>query len=167
MNCIFCNKVIQQRPGRKVTCGNKECQRKLKRKRDNLDRKTNPLRKRREYLYNKKRRLSNPTRYRESSILGHYRRTDQKRGFCCDLTVSWLKENITSQPCTYCGSRIKIGCDRIDNKQGHIKLNVTPCCKRCNCIRMDNLTHQEMIELSPLLTKFRIKRELKGAKNDW
>jgi 5-methylcytosine-specific restriction endonuclease McrA len=38
------------------------------------------------------------------------------------------------QPCVWCGQSDwhKIGLDRKDNRFGHIRNNIQPCCKRCN-----------------------------------
>ena len=38
------------------------------------------------------------------------------------------------QPCVFCGESdwYKIGLDRKDNRLGHIRGNLQPCCKRCN-----------------------------------
>jgi hypothetical protein len=82
--------------------------------------------------------------HREHILLNSYKRIDKKKGFVCDLTVDWLKENITSKPCHYCGSTDRIGCDRIDNAKGHAKNNVLPSCWICNGIRGDIFTVEEM-----------------------
>jgi len=77
-----------------------------------------------------------------------YKAIDKKKGFDFDLTIAWYKENIEGNSCYYCDdAESGIGCDRIDNSQGHTKLNVVPCCKLCNITRMNNFTHDEMIIL--------------------
>lgn len=45
------------------------------------------------------------------------------------------------KPCTYCGSEIEtIGLDRINSSKGYNIKNVTPCCSRCNEMKMgDNI----------------------------
>lgn len=91
--------------------------------------------------------------YRERNLIRSYRFSDKKKGFKCDLTVEWLKHNITSKPCIYCNSTIQIGCDRINNSIGHTIDNVIPCCKVCNFIRSNQLSHEEMLILKPGLIK--------------
>lgn len=45
-------------------------------------------------------------------------------------------DNITSQPCLYCGEytegKENVGIDRIDSNKGYIKGNCVPCCANCN-----------------------------------
>ena len=81
---------------------------------------------------------------REKCLLRTYKYTDKKKGRICDLTIEWLKENITGKPCFYCGQNVDVGCDRIDNSNGHIMDNVLPCCTNCNRIRKDDFTVDEM-----------------------
>lgn len=92
--------------------------------------------------------------------INSYRAMDKKKGYLFDLTVDWYKENIEDKPCHYCGVIGEIGCDRIDNKQGHTKLNVVPCCKLCNITRMDNFTYDEMILLGNTIRSIRHHRKL-------
>lgn len=48
--------------------------------------------------------------------------------------------------CHYCSQPIGsgVGLDRIDNSVGYLPTNVLPCCFRCNSVRGDQLTVQEM-----------------------
>lgn len=78
--------------------------------------------------------------------VGAYRAFDKQRGFTCDLTADWLRENILGKPCFYCDDAAT-GCDRIDNRAGHMMANVVPCCADCNSARMDRFTHEEMVLL--------------------
>jgi len=88
--------------------------------------------------------------------INSYRAIDKKKGIEFNLTVNWYKENIDGKACHYCGdNESKIGCDRIDNKQGHVKLNVIPCCKLCNVTRMDNFTYNEMIILGETIRQIK------------
>lgn len=65
-----------------------------------------------------------------------------------DLDVPWYEENINGKSCHYCSEEGgTIGCDRIDNKQGHTRSNVVPCCWDCNVTRGDNYSYEEMIVL--------------------
>lgn len=54
------------------------------------------------------------------------------------------------------GKKIKFilyysGLDRKDNKKGYTLDNVVPCCKRCNRIKSDLFTYEEMLKLSEFL----------------
>lgn len=82
---------------------------------------------------------------REAMLLRVYLKNDAKAGRETDLTPAWMRENITSRPCWYCGTtEAPRGCDRIDNAIGHVIRNVVPCCKLCNKTRNDHFTHEEM-----------------------
>ncbi len=77
--------------------------------------------------------------------INSYRKYDKKKGFTCDLDKEFMYEHIFPKPCIYCGKEGASGCDRIDNKKGHTKDNVVPCCHECNVCRMDRFTHEEML----------------------
>lgn len=81
---------------------------------------------------------------REATLIRSYKTTDKKKGLECTLTVEWMKENITSKECEYCGDIYNLGCDRIDNNLGHTMENCVPCCKECNIARGDNFSYKEM-----------------------
>lgn len=90
--------------------------------------------------------------YNKTKISVHrvrsYKQMDKKRGLIFDLSLKWYEENIHDKPCHYCFDNLTaVGCDRIDNKQGHTKENVVPCCIDCNRTRMDNYSYEEMIIL--------------------
>jgi len=90
-----------------------------------------------------------------------YKAIDKKKGLEFDLTITWYKENIEGNSCYYCDdAESGIGCDRIDNSQGHTKLNVVPCCKLCNITRMNNFTHDEMIILGRTIKQLKKSRVL-------
>jgi hypothetical protein len=82
---------------------------------------------------------------KEKYLVSNYANKDKKKGLSCNLTENWLKKNITSKPCFYCGDTENIGCDRIDNSKGHIKINVVPCCPQCNMARGNFFTTEEML----------------------
>lgn len=105
----------------------------------------------------KKYKEANP----EKMLLSKYKITDKQKHQTCDLTVKWLKLNITNQPCYYCGKTHKIGCDRIDNNKGHTKKNVLPCCKNCNWVRGNLFTVEEMLVLGKGMKKI-MKNRLKN-----
>ena len=90
----------------------------------------------------------------EQSMIKDYKRSDKKKNRICDLTIEWVKENITSKKCIYCGDTKNIGCDRIDNNKGHTKDNVQPCCKNCNYIRNTYFSVEEMKLIGLLKSQF-------------
>ncbi len=88
---------------------------------------------------------------RINCLLSNYKRKDKKKGWTFDLTEEWMRKNIASKPCTYCGSTKLIGCDRIDNTIGHIKENCVPCCSICNAMRLNHFTTKEMKKIGKFL----------------
>lgn len=79
-----------------------------------------------------------------SKMISAYRCKDKKKGFECDLDIDWFIENIYNKECSYCDSKINIGCDRLDNSLGHIKINIVPCCYRCNTIKNSHFNFDQM-----------------------
>ena len=58
--------------------------------------------------------------------------------------------NLVSSLCTYCNGQVNptsIGLDRKDNALGYSVSNATPCCTRCNMMKGDHYTFQEMLFL--------------------
>lgn len=51
------------------------------------------------------------------------------------------------------------GIDRADNSIGYESGNCVPCCTRCNSIKLDQLTYDEMMQLAPTLRLIREQRE--------
>jgi hypothetical protein len=54
---------------------------------------------------------------------------------------------IISQPCDYCGGPLNptgYGLDQMSPGVGYHRTNVVPCCKRCNAVKMDEFTYDEM-----------------------
>lgn len=50
----------------------------------------------------------------------------------------WEFKLLWQKPCFYCGIKIHtIGIDRINNRVGYNLCNVTPCCQRCNTMKME------------------------------
>ena len=88
-------------------------------------------------------RIKNPLRTRFLQA-----RADTKaRDLEFKLTYEFLID-LWNKDCYYCKSNISketgISADRIDNDKGYLYDNVLPCCGRCNKIRGDNLTVDEM-----------------------
>lgn len=100
-------------------------------------------------------------RVKASKMISSYKIKDRKAGLQeCDITIDWMLNNITNQPCIYCGDTNRIGCDRINNDVGHLKSNVVPCCYECNCARNRNFTFDEMKELGLTIKEIKQKRLL-------
>lgn len=96
---------------------------------------------------------------RELHLLQGYKRIDRNKNLIYDLTVEWMKENITSKSCTYCGETEDLGCDRIDNLKGHTKDNVVPCCKTCNYVRNNLFSNEEMKLLGLVIRQIKERRK--------
>lgn len=79
-----------------------------------------------------------------SKMIASYKCTDKRKGLQTDITKDWVLENIIRKVCSYCGSDKNVGCDRIDNKVGHLMSNIIPCCRDCNAIRGNLFTVDEM-----------------------
>lgn len=89
-----------------------------------------------------------------------YESFDKERGLACNMTTEWFEKNIQNKPCIYCGrSKVRIGCDRIDNSLGHTIANVVPSCGDCNKSRQDIFTHKEMLQLGPHISAIFARRE--------
>ena len=101
---------------------------------------------------------------KERLLVTRYNVIDKKKNQICNLTKEWVKENITSKPCVYCGDTERIGCDRIDNSKGHIMDNVVPCCTGCNWIRRDDFSVEEMMEIGEVIKKIKYNRLIKNFK---
>lgn len=80
-----------------------------------------------------------------------YRRSDKRKGMKCTTTPAWIRDNILEKPCYYCGSTERIGCDRLDNSKAHTPENVVPCCCRCNLIRNDHFTPEQMKQIATFI----------------
>lgn len=99
-------------------------------------------------------------RQKASKMISAYKNKDKTKGLSiCDIDIDWMIENIMLKPCIYCGDTERIGCDRIDNDEGHIKTNVVPCCYECNCARNANFSYKEMRYLGNYIRKIKDKRK--------
>ena len=72
-----------------------------------------------------------------------------------DIEGEWIVDNIFSKECVYCGENDwrKLGCDRIDNSKPHTMDNVVPCCKRCNTIKSNKFSVEEMKEIGAVIKR--------------
>lgn len=129
---------------------------KLKPKRPDRYRLLTPEQKKRILASHKKNYLKTSTSVHR---VRSYRAIDKRKGHAFDLDVAWYDENIAAQPCHYCGEKdYGVGCDRIDNSQGHTKSNVVPCCWDCNATRGARFSYDEMIVLGEAIRKIRAAR---------
>lgn len=93
-------------------------------------------------------------------MLRNYRKIDAGGGFLFDLDEVWFRENVTSQPCFYCGTAdVPRGADRINNSLGHTKQNVIPCCQVCNKVRNNHFSVEEMKLLGAAIAQIRKARK--------
>lgn len=93
-----------------------------------------------------------------SKKYNEYRNYDIQHGFDGSKTISpdEIKELCFSpdSKCEYCGCKVNLGADRIDNTKGHTKDNVICACRSCNIARGDNFTYADFKEITQ---KFKIK----------
>lgn len=50
--------------------------------------------------------------------------------------------------CFYCKQQKTLGLDRCDNKNGYIRSNVVMTCHRCNTVKSDVFTKEEMLQIA-------------------
>lgn len=103
---------------------------------------------------------------RANKLAYHYHWHDiNTYNFNCDndLDEEWITDNILSKECIYCGETDwrKLGCDRIDNDKPHTKDNVVCACARCNKLRSNKFTVDEMKEIGAVI------RRIENRKKDY
>jgi hypothetical protein len=57
-------------------------------------------------------------------------------------------------PCHYCGKPLNptgTGLDRMDASRGYETDNVVPCCHRCNKVKMDHFSYEQMLKLAQVI----------------
>ena len=94
--------------------------------------------------------------HRAKFIVRDSRRSDQKKGLVCDLSIEFV-QSLISRGCTYCKGerdRVRMSLDRIDNTQGHTRKNVLPSCIDCNLIRA-NIPEKAWKLIVPAIRKAR------------
>jgi len=80
--------------------------------------------------------------------------TRKRRNISWNLTIDEFEE-ITKQPCHYCGRMGKYGfsgIDRKDSSKGYSIENCVPCCEVCNRVKWI-LNHDEFIDLCKKIAK--------------
>ena len=101
-------------------------------------------------------------RAKASKMISSYKHKDKINGVSiCDMDINWMILNILTKPCVYCGDINRVGADRIDNKKGHTKDNVVPCCYECNCAKNANFSFDEMKIIGKAIAGVKKQREKK------
>jgi hypothetical protein len=121
------------------------------------------LKKEREYFYPRYRKRE---QQKEKTILGRYRlgkNTANQKGLEWTLTLEDFSK-LATQSCYYCLCAITnttgCGLDRIDNNRGYHLDNVLPCCRKCNVVRSNILTVEEMkIAMTAVLEYRQLRRQ--------
>lgn len=72
------------------------------------------------------------------------RQRAKRKGLPFDMTIEFVKHTIES-PCVYCLKPGPSELDRKDNLQGYTQKNVAPACRRCNTIKNNVATYEEMM----------------------
>lgn len=65
----------------------------------------------------------------------------------CKTPVSWLKHHTKG-----CEKRTNL--DRKNNTLGYSRENCVVCCYRCNSLKLNQLTYEQMLEIGKLLAKW-------------
>lgn len=107
-------------------------------------------------------------------VFHSYRQRCRKRGTEFALSEKEFLP-LLGMDCHYCGSPPKNfmrkkrcgdlkfyyqGIDRIDNNKGYLLDNVVPCCYRCNQIKSDVLSYEEMLVVAEALTRLELRYQL-------
>lgn len=93
---------------------------------------------------------------RAKSLLKRYNSIDKdKFGKIGDLDYKWIVNNIFNSNCEYCGENDwhSLGCDRVDNSKGHTKDNCICACKRCNIMRGNRFSVEDMKEIGEVIKR--------------
>lgn len=104
------------------------------------------------------------------SLIRSYKSYDEKRfGEHGDLDVEWVYQNIIDGKCEYCGNASwgKLGCDRIDNDKPHTKDNCICACTRCNTVRGNKFTVEEMKIIGKAIRKIEKIRNKNKKQKDY
>lgn len=74
-----------------------------------------------------------------------------KKGIAFSLDLDDIRILINS-PCIYCGSSAKLSeIDRKDSSLGYTKDNIVPACRRCNTIKNNVVSYDEMMKIVDIL----------------
>ena len=106
----------------------------------------------------KPRASEKPVFQRVKRLLASYKAADRKRGHTTwksGYVPLFYKLRPFSEPsCHYCATTETLGLDRKDNDQGHAEENVLLACRRCNVMRSDQLTVEQMERVGRILATF-------------
>lgn len=109
------------------------------------------------------------TNYKRSESSAAYRATVQarfnggksssvRRGLSWTLSYEQYYALVGEGVCFYCQGDLPsqgVGLDRCDNLKGYEPDNVVPCCAKCNRIKGDELTKDEMVAVAQLINEMR------------
>ena len=87
-----------------------------------------------------------------------YRTIDKNKGHENNVTQKYILDFIFNATCVYCGTKERLGCDRINNSIGHTIDNCVPSCGDCNIMRGDRFTHEEMLIIGKAVAHVRSMR---------
>jgi hypothetical protein len=90
--------------------------------------------------------IKSQAKQRLDSILG--------RGKKKNIPVTVILEDIEAilrEPCVYCGSIERIEVDRKDSSGGYTRDNIAPACRRCNTIKNNVVSYEEMLIIAKTL----------------
>lgn len=104
-----------------------------------------------------------PKRNPFRQIWNDYRANCRRKGISFELSPEELQD-ICSRPCLYCEAdpsnnrhgQIYSGIDRKDNSKGYTPKNCVPSCHRCNSVKGDKLTFDQMRAIGGVLRVLRI-----------
>ena len=86
-----------------------------------------------------------------------YRKFDKDRGYkTVDIDVNKFCKILKNGECYYCGKKINLGFDRIDNNKGHYLKNIVLSCDICNMTRGWRFTIEQMKELGKIIKTFNL-----------
>lgn len=112
----------------------------------------------------------------EKRFLNHVKRAARRKNLKFTLTISTVV-SLMYQNCFYCGAKpsnrmrmlnrkryhnftlVYSGLDRKDNSRGYTEDNVVPCCLRCNRIKSDIFSFEEMVALAEFLQQLAQKQQ--------
>jgi hypothetical protein len=118
-------------------------------------------------------KLKNPDRYKEQrkilsetikgrhNSLRHALRRDSVDESDLLWSIRFYESLIQDKECHYCLGPLERtggGLDRKSNGLGHTCYNVVPCCRKCNRIKGNDTSYEEMMLLAPVLREIRLKR---------
>lgn len=99
-----------------------------------------------------------PILKRVKRLLDNYKAADRKRGHATwksGYVPLFYKMRPFAEPsCRYCATTETLGLDRIDNSLGHTEENTLLACKRCNVMRSDKFTVEQMEKIGRTIATF-------------